>query len=249
MKRLAGYIASALADLLNKRGASPESRYRISAQGLEQRRSAARASASSRAEKAERARKRKAQRIRTTNPERNTQAETITSTDSVPTKATESGKPLSSDVFLQYAAAFKLRYGVFPVRNAKINGMLGKYMQRVPHAEAAEIAAFYVAHNRGLYTNASHPIELLLRDAESLRMEWATGRKTVTKINGQHAVSVSQAWWESWSGLVEQGNELGIDEGDNPTVYRFEVLRAAFKAGRLPDEVAIKLGVGDGRAD
>lgn len=158
-------------------------------------------------------------------------------------------RPLSTEIFLQYAAAYKLRYGVFPVRNAKINGMLGKYMQRVPHAEAPEVAAFYVAHNRGLYVSASHPIDLLLRDAESLRMEWATGRKTITKVNGSHTVSVAQSWWESWSGLVEQGNELGIEEGDNPTTYRFEVLRAAFMAGRLPEEIATKLGVGDARAD
>lgn len=158
----------------------------------------------------------------------------------------ESGAPPSTQVFLRYATAFKLRYGTFPVRNAKINGMIGKLLQRVPRDEAPEIAAFYVSHDRSLYTASSHCIDLLLRDCEALRMEWATGRTTVTKVNGSHVTTVSKAWWETWSSIKAQGDELGIDEGDNPTEFKFEVLRAAYKAGRLPEEVAIKMGVGDG---
>lgn len=74
-----------------------------------------------------------------------------------------------------YSEAYALRYGVAPVRNAKINGMLAKLLERVPVAEAPDIAAFYVRSQRGLYTASKHCIDLLLRDAESLRTEWATG--------------------------------------------------------------------------
>ena len=38
------------------------------------------------------------------------------------------------------------------------------------------MAGFYVRHNGALYGRAGHPVELLLRDAEKLRTEWATGR-------------------------------------------------------------------------
>lgn len=245
MKRLAGYIAAALAETLQAR-LPPKKR--LTPQELEQRRRAARLSASARFEKKERAIKRRNQRLRTTDPERKSTAETITSTDSVPTEATDSGAPITTQVFLRYAAAFKLRYGTFPIRNAKISSMIVQFCKRVPHAEAPEIAAYYLTDESTLYTRSSHCVELLLRDAEGIRAAWATGRKTVTKVNGSHTTTVSKPWWEVWSGLKEQGNELGIEEGDNPTTYRFEVLRAAFKAGRLPEEIAVKLGVGDAGA-
>lgn len=245
MKRLAGYIAAALAEILP---AGPSQKKRLTPQELEQRRAAARKSVASRSEKAERAKKRKIQRLRSTEPERKSTAETITSTESVPTEPTESGAPITTQVFLRYAAAFKLRYGTFPIRNAKISSMIVQFCKRVPHAEAPEIAAYYLTDESGLYTRASHCVDLLLRDAEGIRAAWATGRKTVVKVNGSHTTTVSKPWWEVWSGLKEQGNELGIEEGDNPTTYRFEVLRAAFKAGRLPDEIAVKLGVGDAGA-
>jgi hypothetical protein len=57
-----------------------------------------------------------------------------------------------------------------------VNGMLAQYVARIPAAEAPAVAAFYVQSNRGLYVSAKHPVTLLLRNAESLRTEWATGR-------------------------------------------------------------------------
>jgi hypothetical protein len=53
--------------------------------------------------------------------------------------------------------------------------MLMRFLERVPAAEAPDIAAFYVMSNRGLYVSAKHPVNLLLRDAEALRTEWQTG--------------------------------------------------------------------------
>jgi hypothetical protein len=75
-----------------------------------------------------------------------------------------------------YSAAYLERYGVEPVRNAHVNGQLAQFVTRVPGAEAPLIAAFYVKHENGLYRNAQHPVNLLLRDAESLRTQWATGQ-------------------------------------------------------------------------
>jgi hypothetical protein len=76
-----------------------------------------------------------------------------------------------------YSAAYRERYSVDPVRNAKVNGMLASFLTRVPQEEAPAIAAFYVGHGKSLYVSARHCVDLLLRDAEGLRTEWATGRK------------------------------------------------------------------------
>ena len=54
--------------------------------------------------------------------------------------------------------------------------MLASLLRRLPVAEAPEVAAFYVRHNAALYVRAGHAVDLLLRDAEKLRTEWATGR-------------------------------------------------------------------------
>lgn len=77
-----------------------------------------------------------------------------------------------------YSLAYSNRYGVEPVRNAKVNGMLAKLLDRVPMDELPAIAAFYVGSNRGLYVSSKHCVDLLSRDIEGLRTEWATGRQT-----------------------------------------------------------------------
>ncbi len=92
-------------------------------------------------------------------------------------------------VWEAYSQAYSARHGAEPTRNAKINGMLGKFMDRVPVEEAPAIAAFYVSHNGRLYVNSMHAIDLLLRDAEKLRTEWQTG-KVMTTSEARNAESV-----------------------------------------------------------
>jgi hypothetical protein len=143
----------------------------------------------------------------------------------------------AAKVWLAYAAAYKLRYGVFPVRNAKTNACIKHFVGRVPMAEAPAVAEFYLGDAEPLYVKAAHPLELLLRDAEKLRMAWATGRR----VNG-HDGPV-KPWWEVWSGIEAVGKELGLEQGDNPQIFRAQVLRAAAAAGRLPEAAQHKLGV------
>lgn len=89
-------------------------------------------------------------------------------------------------VWQAYAEAYQRRYGVEPVRNKQVNGMLARYVDKLPAEEAPDVAAFYVGHNKGLYISARHCVDLLLRDAEGLRTEWATGRK-VTDTEARQA--------------------------------------------------------------
>lgn len=75
-----------------------------------------------------------------------------------------------------YATAYQARYGVPPVRNAKVNSQIGRFVSSVDSGEAPEIAAFFVGHNDSFYVKRGHPVGLLLADAEKLRTEWRTGR-------------------------------------------------------------------------
>lgn len=79
-----------------------------------------------------------------------------------------------------YALAYQVRYGTQPVRNAKVNGQLSQLVKRLGAEESPLVAAFYLTHNKPLYVSSRHATDLLLRDAEGLRTEWATGIKATT---------------------------------------------------------------------
>lgn len=139
--------------------------------------------------------------------------------------------------FKGYAEAYVKRYGEFPVRNAKANALLSQLVKRLGDGEAGPVAAYYVGLDDRLYAGSGHCLSLLVRDAEKLRTLWK--QRATTTTGGAPA----KPWWEVWPALEAQGRDLGIEQGDNPTVYRWQVLRAAFVAGRLPEEIARKLGV------
>ncbi len=84
---------------------------------------------------------------------------------------------VTAPVWHAYADAYQRRYSVEPVRNAKVNGQLAQFVGRVPQDEAPRIAAFYVGHSSRFYSEKGHAVDFLLRDAEKLRTEWATGRQ------------------------------------------------------------------------
>lgn len=70
-----------------------------------------------------------------------------------------------------------MRYGVEPVRNATVNAQVVAFVKRLPHSEAPSVAIFYLTHNKRFYVEQKHPFGLLLKDAEGLRTEWATGNR------------------------------------------------------------------------
>lgn len=94
----------------------------------------------------------------------------------LPDAARRASEGVTVPVWNAYAMAYQQRYRVEPVRNAKVNGQLAQLVQRLGVEEAPLVAAFYVGHPGALYVRAKHPVDLLLRDAEGLRTEWATGR-------------------------------------------------------------------------
>jgi uncharacterized protein YdaU (DUF1376 family) len=79
-----------------------------------------------------------------------------------------------------YADAYRDRYGVDPVRNQQTNSHLKNLVRRIGRGEAPAVAAFFLTHNDPFYVKARHPTNLLLRDCEGLRTQWATGTKATT---------------------------------------------------------------------
>jgi len=81
-------------------------------------------------------------------------------------------------VWDSYCQAYKERYKVDPVRNAKVNSQISQLVVRLGADEAPGVARSYLANRNSLYVNSKHCLDLLLRDAEKLRTEWATGEVT-----------------------------------------------------------------------
>lgn len=85
-----------------------------------------------------------------------------------------------SIAFASYSQAYQQRYREKPVQNAKVNSIFKQLASRLSSEEAPDVAAFYVTHGNWAYVNSGHCPDLLLRDAEKLRTEWATGNRITT---------------------------------------------------------------------
>ena len=78
--------------------------------------------------------------------------------------------------WLMYKAAYEQRYGIAPVRNAKVNSQVKSLVQRLGE-EAGLVAEFYVYNvNESFVVKKTHDLGVLLSGAESYRTQWATGR-------------------------------------------------------------------------
>lgn len=98
----------------------------------------------------------------------------------IPTPGSPQRAAKSSGVWHTYSVAYRLRYGVLPVRNHKTNSLLCQLVDRLG-VDAPDVAGFYCSHNAPLYVRARHPPDLLIRDCEGLRTQWVTGTKATTK--------------------------------------------------------------------
>ena len=108
------------------------------------------------------------------------------------------GKPIGSRAWDAYADAYLARYGTEPVRNAKTNALFTRLCQRLRHHEVEHVARWYVSSNAAPYFRSKHAVDLLLRDCEGLRTEWATQTRvsdTDARQADQHQSSQDAARW------------------------------------------------------
>ncbi|MDX5300157.1 MAG: hypothetical protein LPK85_14540 [Gammaproteobacteria bacterium] len=76
-----------------------------------------------------------------------------------------------------YAVAYRKRYGVWPVWNAKTGGQVGMLVKRLGADEAPRVAAWYLSVNDARVVQACHAIGHLLSAAEAYRTQYLTGRQ------------------------------------------------------------------------
>jgi uncharacterized protein YdaU (DUF1376 family) len=123
-----------------------------------------------------------------------------------PTKAQRARDPeaKTGPIWSAYAGAYRERYGVDPVRNARVNKQLSGVVDRVGVEAAPAVAVWYVRHSRSLYASSKHCTDLLLRDCEGLHTEMRTGR-AVTDTAARQADRVG-----TMRDVVEQVKREGI---------------------------------------
>jgi hypothetical protein len=82
-----------------------------------------------------------------------------------------------ADIWRAYSEAYRMRYGIPPIRNAKSHAQVRQLAQRIGFDEAPGLAAWFVSHDGNWYVRQGHQIGSLLADCEKLRTEWVTGRR------------------------------------------------------------------------
>lgn len=110
--------------------------------------------------------------------------------------------PLSREAWEAYSAAYRKRHGAEPVRNATTNAQMLRFVKRIGAEEAPKVAEFYVSHRQAFYVQQMHSVGLLLRDAEKLRTEWVTGRKTTATASRQE--DKTQANLDGWAEMMSE---------------------------------------------
>lgn len=108
-----------------------------------------------------------------------------------------------------YAMAYFSRYRVDPVRNQTVNSQMAQFVSRIGQEEAPQVAAFYVHSNAAFYVQCGHSVGIMLRDAEKLRMEWATGRQ----ITQTRARQQDQTASNPFVAMLEQRRLEGLTNG------------------------------------
>ena len=102
-----------------------------------------------------------------------------------------------------YSTAYFNRYGTEPLRNAQSNSLISKFCQSVASADAPNIAAFYVAHNKYSYTNSKHDLKLMVACAPALHTDWKTGQQSTD--SQARKLDQGQAQGSVWAKLQAEG--------------------------------------------
>jgi hypothetical protein len=94
-------------------------------------------------------------------------------------------------VWAAYKSAYVERYGIEPLRSAKVNSQCLVLAQQVGVDEACILIAYFLQRNDAFYVNAAHPIGLCLQQAQKLITELKTG-EAMTLVRAQNAEKHAQ---------------------------------------------------------
>ena len=111
-------------------------------------------------------------------------------------------------VWAAYRQAYLDRYGVEPLRNAKVNGQIAQFVRTVGAQDAPKLAAFYPWHNGGFFVQRRHDFGLLLQSAQQIRTDWLRGEQMTATAARQ--AEKTQANLESHKGALEILKARGV---------------------------------------
>lgn len=131
-------------------------------------------------------------------------------------KSDDGSKESNREAWESYSLAYRVRYGVDPVRNAKVARNVQDFVKRVGAEEAPKIAAFFVSHNDPFYVRTGHDFGVLLKNAEKVRMEWATGRTVPSQSIQFKSVSDQRKdFLDALTGRGQQPEPLPFIDGES----------------------------------
>jgi (p)ppGpp synthase/HD superfamily hydrolase len=116
--------------------------------------------------------------------------------------ASVEAKTANKATWESYKNAYNQRYGVDPLRNAAVNGMIAKFTKAVPQDDAPFIAEFFVRHNDRWFVNRKHSVKDLLGSADKLYAEWKTN--TPTTSSQAHQIDETAGRGNVWNEMIEK---------------------------------------------
>jgi len=122
-------------------------------------------------------------------------------------------EPITNAVWQAYRDAYIARYGVEPIRNARVNGMLAQFVRRLGADIAPQVAAYYLRCNHRWYVARGHSVDAMLRDAEKLYTEWASGR-VITETEARN-MDRMQGNYNAFARLLAECEEEIRKQGGN----------------------------------
>lgn len=105
-----------------------------------------------------------------------------------------------------YSMAYRNRYGMDPLRNAKVNGQCSQIANQVGADTGRELAAYYLTRNDVMYVKSSHTLGLCLLDLQKLNTERYNGN-VVTFTDAKRMESASQTDRAIRQYMAEQDRE------------------------------------------
>lgn len=82
--------------------------------------------------------------------------------------------PVTQNVWNAYRHSYQNRYGVDPLRNAKVNGLLAKLVRDTGDEVACQLVVYFVNHDKQFYVQRRHDIGLLVSDVQSVHTDMMT---------------------------------------------------------------------------
>lgn len=86
-------------------------------------------------------------------------------------------EPTGSQVWEAYKTAYRTKYQVEPVRNAKANALCKQLVKRLGGDGAVSVVKFYLTHNKSWYVQNVHSLEYCVKDCEALHTQWLGDRR------------------------------------------------------------------------